>query len=527
MENASASESRHTVIALVGPFTRGEQRSVQEAASQCGAQVRLYRDEQDAIAAMDRYVPCAVFLHPDTKQEAVYAALRGDPKLFAIPTVETLRELNTVSMKWAMRRGADDVVQIADVRSLCELMGKLIGTQSPALPPVTAGKATVAHFDERKRLLVGRAMRLAGFDVDFIANRHELLSREPSDLLVVSEELWREANFHSKGSRYGANIVITSQSGPVDYSSRTNTVFVGEVCLHHDVVFLAEEFRRVEKTKDKERESRRLLYSAMCTFRIPGGGVRHGYVYNISREGMFIRTLTPHAFGSSVWIEMEPYESGLVHLRGEVAWKREHASSEGRGPAGFGVRLIKEECPPLDLAAYQHAYRNFQEATERGDDDGQMVMVARIADANEDAEISRETIPTKQPTVLVIDDENAVCRAICRRLEKAGYLTIAAGNGEEGLAHLREREVHAVVSDITMPVLNGLELVNEMQSFASNVPVILLSGGYLSNDSTKDASKLVFDFLPKPIPSDKLLATVATAVRAYQTASRGRSTAGS
>ena len=517
----NGSETKRQVVTFIGPYTRQELRAAHEAAAQHGAQLRLYREEQEAIAAMGAFTPCGVFLHPMAKQEDVYRALRADPRLFVVPTVETLLALDATSTKWAMQRGADDIVNIADVGRVSELIQKLIHNEPSVLPPVSQGKVVVAHFDEKRRLLIGRAMRLGGYDVDFVANRHELVSRESANVLVVSEDLYRDANIAASGAKFDATIVVTTGERPVDYSERTKTAFVSDGSLLHDVVFLAKELRRDKG--DTERESRRLLYPAMCTFRIPGGGVRHGYIFNISEMGLFVRTLTPLAFGSSVWVEMEPYEAGLVHLRGEVVWNRQHAEPGGEshdsyGPAGFGVHLVKEECPPLDLEAYHRAYRHFLEVTERGDDEPPTVTVARLAEAEEGA--GRETVPSLQPTVLVIDDESSVCRSISRRLERAGYATICAGNGEEGLAQLRENEVHVVVSDVTMPVLNGLELVNEMQSFARHVPVILLSGGYLSNDTTKDTSKLVFDFLPKPTPFEKLLNTVSAAVRAYQATTR-------
>ncbi len=517
MQEASATPSKRRIVTFIGPFSRQELRTAHEASAQHGVQVRLYRDEQEAIAAMGAFTPCGVFLHPEANHDVLYQHLRSDPRLFVVPTVETLRQVDAVSTQWAMWRGADDIVNILDADTLGVLIQKLTSKDFEELPPATAGKAVVAHFDEKRRLLIGRALRLGGFDVDFVANRHELLARDSMDILVVSEELYRDTNITGSGRPADVIIVETADERPVDYAARSKTAFVSDKGSLQDIVFLAAELKR--DSDKKSRESRRLLFSAMCTFRIPGGAVRHGYVYNISNLGLFIRTLTPLAFGSSVWIEMEPYETGLVHLRGEVVRSREHVGSEGNGPAGFGVHIVKEECPPLDLEAYQLAYRHFLEATENGHDEPHTVMTARLTEVGE--ETKKETIPALQPTVLIIDDESSVCRSISRRLERAGYATICAGNGQEGLALLKENEVHAVVSDVTMPVLNGLELVNEMQSFARNVPIILLSGGYLSTDTTRDASKLVFDFLPKPTPAEKLLNTVAAAVRAYQASSTG------
>lgn len=61
-------------------------------------------------------------------------------------------------------------------------------------------------------------------------------------------------------------------------------------------------------------------------------------------------------------------------------------------------------------------------------------------------------------TILVVDDEVYIRRAIELKLQTVGYRVITAGNGAEGLSMIHEREPDAVITDITMPAMDGKEL---------------------------------------------------------------------
>ena len=58
------------------------------------------------------------------------------------------------------------------------------------------------------------------------------------------------------------------------------------------------------------------------------------------------------------WLELRPPGSSkAVHLRGDIVWTRTLATgARGAAPPGFGVRLVAEQCPPLDRAAYTERY---------------------------------------------------------------------------------------------------------------------------------------------------------------------------
>src|SRR5262245_44193991 len=80
-------------------------------------------------------------------------------------------------------------------------------------------------------------------------------------------------------------------------------------------------------------------------------------------------------------------------------------------------------------------------------------------------------------SVLVVDDEDQLRRLASAQLRRAGYEVTLAADGQEALARLAEATPDLVVSDVMMPVLDGLGLLQELraQSATRGIPVILLT----------------------------------------------------
>src|SRR4051812_6494601 len=81
-------------------------------------------------------------------------------------------------------------------------------------------------------------------------------------------------------------------------------------------------------------------------------------------------------------------------------------------------------------------------------------------------------------SVLVVDDETAVRRFACRVLERAGFGVFEASDGVEALELIQQRglpNLEAVVSDIVMPRMNGVELMQALSVSEPELPVILMS----------------------------------------------------
>ncbi|MBD2843643.1 response regulator [Paenibacillus sp. IB182496] len=110
-------------------------------------------------------------------------------------------------------------------------------------------------------------------------------------------------------------------------------------------------------------------------------------------------------------------------------------------------------------------------------------------------------------TVLIAEDSKPILRNIRSHLESLGLpLAVAAtaANGEEALERLRERPVDILLTDIRMPKLGGMELIEQAKAVAPHLKVVLISG-YSDFEYTRQALSLqVFDYLLKPVERSQL-----------------------
>ena len=110
--------------------------------------------------------------------------------------------------------------------------------------------------------------------------------------------------------------------------------------------------------------------------------------------------------------------------------------------------------------------------------------------------------------VLVIDDDPAVRTFAQRVLERVGFTVLTAANGREGLEEFAQRrqEIVAVLVDLTMPQLDGMDVFRELHAAAPDMPVLIMSGYSEQEVSTRFAGTAVGAFIQKPFHSRELLA---------------------
>lgn len=116
--------------------------------------------------------------------------------------------------------------------------------------------------------------------------------------------------------------------------------------------------------------------------------------------------------------------------------------------------------------------------------------------------------------ILVCDDEKDIVAALKIYLESEGYGVIEAFNGREALDRLRENEVHLVLMDIMMPVMDGLSAMAALRR-ASNVPVILLTAKGEDTDKVLGLNVGADDYITKPFNVVEMLARVRSQLRRY------------
>ena len=116
--------------------------------------------------------------------------------------------------------------------------------------------------------------------------------------------------------------------------------------------------------------------------------------------------------------------------------------------------------------------------------------------------------------ILVCDDEKDIVAALKIYLESEGYGVIEAFNGREALDRLRENEVHLVLMDIMMPVMDGLSAMAALRR-VSNVPVILLTAKGEDTDKVLGLNVGADDYITMPFNVVEMLARVRSQLRRY------------
>jgi CheY-like chemotaxis protein len=126
-----------------------------------------------------------------------------------------------------------------------------------------------------------------------------------------------------------------------------------------------------------------------------------------------------------------------------------------------------------------------------------------------------DSLPTASPpearghTVLVVDDDVFMRDLIAQMLMASGFSVVTAANGREALLRLDEQTVSLVLTDIHMPVMDGMELIRKLRFQRPGLPVIAISGA----DDWQSYRRLAVDLgaraaLQKPVDRDELVGAV-------------------
>jgi two-component system, OmpR family, alkaline phosphatase synthesis response regulator PhoP len=117
--------------------------------------------------------------------------------------------------------------------------------------------------------------------------------------------------------------------------------------------------------------------------------------------------------------------------------------------------------------------------------------------------------------VMVIEDEKEIRDLVRYNLEKAGYRVAAAGDGEEGLRQLFAARPDALVLDLMLPGMNGLEILREVRQepVTHDLPVLVLTARSAEMDKLLGFEHGADDYLTKPFSPRELVARVKALVR--------------
>ncbi|MBA4028482.1 MAG: hypothetical protein C0475_05010 [Planctomyces sp.] len=115
-------------------------------------------------------------------------------------------------------------------------------------------------------------------------------------------------------------------------------------------------------------------------------------------------------------------------------------------------------------------------------------------------------------TVLVVDDKEMMRDSVGATLERAGLEVVSADSGEAALRTIAARRPDAVVTDLKMPGMSGIELVERVRAIDDELPIVLMTA-YATIETAVRALKVgAFDYLSKPFEGDELIIAVKRAV---------------
>ena len=117
-------------------------------------------------------------------------------------------------------------------------------------------------------------------------------------------------------------------------------------------------------------------------------------------------------------------------------------------------------------------------------------------------------------TILVVDDEKDIVSALEIYLKAEGYRVLTAYNGREALSVAAREDVHLILMDIMMPVMDGLTAMAQLRQ-TSNVPVILLTAKSEDTDKVLGLNVGADDYITKPFNPVEMLARVRSQLRRY------------
>lgn len=116
--------------------------------------------------------------------------------------------------------------------------------------------------------------------------------------------------------------------------------------------------------------------------------------------------------------------------------------------------------------------------------------------------------------ILICDDDKEIVDAIGIYLEHEGYQILKAYNGKEALDIIQDHEIHLIVMDIMMPVMDGMKATRKIRE-ENNIPVIMLSAKSEDTDKIIGLNLGADDYITKPFNPLELIARVKASLRRY------------
>ena len=122
----------------------------------------------------------------------------------------------------------------------------------------------------------------------------------------------------------------------------------------------------------------------------------------------------------------------------------------------------------------------------------------------------------KKLTILLIDDDDSLCRVLEHQLKEEGFLVTTASNGRDGLENFEKRSYDVVVTDLAMPDMDGLEVLRNIRVKDNRVVVVLITAFGTVENAVEACNMGADDYITKPFSIEQLRFIIEKALRYRQ-----------
>ncbi len=118
--------------------------------------------------------------------------------------------------------------------------------------------------------------------------------------------------------------------------------------------------------------------------------------------------------------------------------------------------------------------------------------------------------------ILIVDDEKNYPTIIGAILQEEGYTSLTASSGMEALDILRNESIDLVLTDVKMPGMGGIQLLEKIKEIHPDIPVIIMTAYGSVEKAVEAMHKGAYTFILKPFENQALIAHIAKAISVYR-----------
>ena len=119
----------------------------------------------------------------------------------------------------------------------------------------------------------------------------------------------------------------------------------------------------------------------------------------------------------------------------------------------------------------------------------------------------------QKKTVLIVEDEKNIVDILCFNLQREGYATLEAYDGEDGLEKAQSEKPDLILLDVMLPKMNGFDVCRTLRKGRNNVPVVILTAREEETDKVLGLEIGADDYITKPFSMRELIARVGANIR--------------